>query len=181
MEMLSNKSMRLFNLSLVALRLSFVALACLLVPSPGLSEGREERPEHSSESITFRVRTVQAMENLSPEQVSSEERVVDSNLGDLKDKFNKLPFRTFKLVDTQERQVTLKKRELIRLPNGDSLAVRPLHLDGEKISIWLKWQDKSGASILDTRLHFHCGESMITGTDGTSDNGLVLAINVNAD
>ena len=71
------------------------------------------------------------------------------------------------------------QKEVLPLVNGHTLAVRPLYVSPNRIGLWLKWLDKGGVEILDTRLHFDPGESMLTGTDGNrGDKGVVLAIDV---
>lgn len=133
----------------------------------------------SGRSISMSVRTIQAKELLRGHEAEvSGGRSVDSSLSDLRSKFEKLPFKTFKLVDSQEQIVPIKRKETLRLPNGQVLIVRPLSIDEEKASIWLKWQDKGGEDLLDTRMHFGCGESMLTGVDSAHDSGVILAISV---
>ncbi len=56
--------------------------------------------------------------------------------------------------------------------------LRPIAVDGDNICLWLKWKDKAGTELLDTRLRFVAGESMLTGTDHMPDAGLILAIRV---
>jgi hypothetical protein len=143
-----------------------------------LNHSPRSDPTRSGSTIRFRVRTVQATGELLSDQNATDQRVIDPNLSDLTDKFKKLPFKTFRLMGSYEQVVPVKKKETIRLPNGDMLAVRPLYIDDHRIGIWIKWQDRKGASILDTRMHFNCGESMLTGTDSIYDGGLILAFNV---
>ena len=111
-----------------------------------------------------------------------EAAAVSENLYDLNKKLKKLNYKHYKLLGTRKQQVALKKKTDINLADGHILTVRPLYLTpGEKssrIGMWLHWADKSGMEILDTRMHFTCGEAMVTGMEQTSKDGRILAIDV---
>lgn len=155
---------------------AFFVVALILSAGSVLADGPFES---SGRSISMSVRTIQARGPLRGHEAAvSGGRSIDPSLSDLRSKFEKLPFKTFKLVDSQEQIVPMKRKETLRLPNGHSLSVRPLSVDDEKASIWLKWQDKGGEDLLDTRMHFGCGESMLTGVDSAHDSGVILAISV---
>lgn len=134
------------------------------------------------ESVTVRVRSVRATGVLNSQDNSPIE--VESDLEDLSPKLKKLHYRKFTLLDTQQRKVTLMQRETMLLIDGNKLTVKPLyvqaqeHTDRKRVGMWISWLDKTGEEILDTRMHFTCGENMVTGTDGTEDSGLILAISV---
>src|SRR5690606_30889149 len=96
-----------------------LAVKSFLGSSPRV-ENRLESPASNTaaSSILFRVRTVQATGDLLPEQSGNQPRDIDPNLTDLAGKFDKLPFKTFRLVGSHEQIVPVKKKETIRLPNG---------------------------------------------------------------
>ena len=130
-------------------------------------------------AVVVEVRTVeasgaipQAPQSLSPVSV------VDSRIEDLRVKLQKLHYASFKLLGTQSQIVPLMQKGSLVLANGHSLTVRPLYIQPNRIGLWLKWLDRSGMEVLDTRLHFDPGESMLTGTDSEGDKGVVLAIDV---
>ena len=101
---------------------------------------------------------------------------IDADLSDLRSKLENLPFSAYRLISSREEQISLMKRDVIHLPNGQSLAFRPVYMEGRRVGLWLSWRDNSGADILDTRIHFDTDESVLTGTDATNDSGLILAI-----
>lgn len=129
----------------------------------------------ANEAVTVSVRTVKAAKNTQ----SGDSLDLDSRLEDLRGKLKGLGFGSFRLVSTDSRKVVIEHREIIALGNGTTLTVRPLYAKGSRVGMWLKWQDPSGDNLLDTRMHFAQGESMIAGADQTGDTGILLAIDVN--
>lgn len=103
---------------------------------------------------------------------------LDPAISDLKDKLESLPFEHFTLASSDERSIPLKKKETIQFAGGQVLHLRPLSIEGDKVSLWLSWEDAKGQSILDTRMHFDSSQSMLAGTDNTDNTGLLLAISV---
>ncbi len=147
-----------------------------LVP---LAHSEEGTTRSSHEGVVVQVRTVEAS-GMTPEQVKfrSEDLTLDRSLEDIRPKLQKLHFKSFRLLGSQSQKVSLMQKATIALVNGQSLTVRPLYISDNRIGMWLKWRDGSGAEILDTRMHFDSGESMITGSEGDFGRGTVLAIDV---
>lgn len=128
-------------------------------------------------AVVVRVRAVKATEEENAETSRSAPNV-DNRLDDIKRKLCKLQFHNFKMISSQETEVPIKRKQTLSLLNGQTLTLRPLYVEGDRVGLWLKWQDNSGMQILDTRMHLDSGESMLTGIDGSSDSGLILAIDV---
>lgn len=103
---------------------------------------------------------------------------LDPAILDLKEKLEALPFEQFVLLSSEERSMPLKKKDIIQFKCGQVLHLRPLSIDGNKVSLWLNWEDSSGQTILDTRMHFDSSQSLLAGTDSTDDTGLLLAVDV---
>ena len=124
------------------------------------AEGKNPR------SILVSVRVVEASEAL-PEGPHSHNCKVSlgEGLEDIRSKLQKLNFKSFKLIDKGSLVVPLLQKARIALIKGQSLTVRPLYAEPGRIGMWLKWIDSEGMEVLDTRMHFDPGESMITGTD----------------
>jgi hypothetical protein len=127
------------------------------------------------------VRTLQARDPL-PEGIrtNAASLSLDADIEDLRGKLRKLHFRTFKLLDKQMQEVPLLQKGTLALSTGHTLMIRPLYISPSRIGLWLKWQDSSGMELLDTRMHFDPGESMVTGTEIEDGKGIVLAIDVRA-
>lgn len=138
----------------------------------------EEHADEASDVKIF-VRTIEATEPVNAD-VSDETNTtvmhIDQALKDLQPKLTQLPFSSFKLLASKEQQVSLRKRETLHLPNGQSLALRPMYVDHKRVGVWLNWKDTGGADILNTRIHFDADDSVLTGTDCPHDAGLILAI-----
>lgn len=150
----------------------------LLICATGPTEifGAEAQAE---ESVQVQVRLLRAHDKSMigfKNFVSTKE--LDPAISDLKDKLESLPFEQFVLISSQEKLIPLKKKETIEFKCGQFLHLRPLLIDGNKVSLWLNWEDSNGQNILDTRMHFDSSQSMLAGTDSTDDTGLLLAINV---
>ena len=140
-----------------------------------------ERPEVSApaSAIHVAVRVIEASDPLPNLPFTDSVRgSIDQQLEDLRGKLLKLHYRNFRLLGVQEEIVPLLQKESIALLNGQMLTVRPLYVSGKRIGLWLKWRDRGGVEVLDTRMHFDAGESMLTGTEDQGGKGVVLAINV---
>ena len=72
----------------------------------------------------------------------------------------------------------MRRRDKIRLMNGQLLTLRLLEFDNESLTLWIRWDDGEGMNILDTRIHFAYGESMLAGLEGRDESGMILAIDV---
>ncbi|MCO6429852.1 MAG: hypothetical protein J5J00_03245 [Deltaproteobacteria bacterium] len=143
------------------------------LPVLGIYGGYAAADERRKE-ISINIRTIKASD---PKTSVSHGIDVDSRLEDLRAKLAHLNFRTFKMISVDEVSLPLKKKGSVELSERTFLTLRPLYYDAERIGIWLKWTDKSGEQVLlDTRMHFTAGESMLTGTDSSGDCGLILAI-----
>jgi hypothetical protein len=141
-----------------------------------------DEPPASHETIKVSVRAIQAS---APHEGSDEgqpnrsaERVihVDDGLRDLQEKLIHLPFNTFRLLSQKEETLALKTRDSLQLPNGQSLMFRPIYMDQRKVGLWLKWKDRDGSQILNTRVHFDAQDTVLTGTDCSHNEGMILAI-----
>jgi hypothetical protein len=162
-----------------AMRMAAIAATSLLW---AVSVAAEESAQDTS-TIKLSVRTIQASgpseQHSSDETQGARDRQihVDGALNDLQPKLAHLPFSHFHLLSRKEETITLRKKNSLQLPNGQSLVFRPIYADTRKVGIWLNWRDKDGSEILNTRLHFDSQDSVLTGTDCAQNEGLILAIN----
>lgn len=105
---------------------------------------------------------------------------LDRRISDLQSKLENLHYRQFRLVASYQDVVEIMKKQTMLLELGQRLMVRPLYMRDDKIGLWLRWVDSDGAELLDTRMHFKPGESIVTGVDNSGERGTILAINVSA-
>lgn len=103
---------------------------------------------------------------------------IDARLDDIKINLEQLPYRKFSFISTIEVPVAMRKRKTIRLPGANVLDVRLLYIDKDKTGMWVQWSDKEGSEVLDSRLHFYSGESVVVGTDATDDAAYILALGI---
>ncbi len=159
-----------------SLRLAFLWFASALWCSA--PSRAEERGDEASD-VTIFVRTIEATAPVKDESSDVNDNPVvhiDQTLKDLQPKLVQLPFSSFKLLASKEEHVLLRKKQTLHLPNGQSLALRPMYMDHKRVGVWLNWKDTSGTDILNTRIHFDADDSVLTGTDCSHDSGLILAI-----
>jgi len=138
--------------------------------------------------VLVQIRTIQASGMLRPGALSdtAEARLknaslsIDSRIEDIAHKLEKLHYQSYRLIGSHDKIVPVRRRETINLSSGHTLSVRCLYVKDQRVGMWIKWRDGNGMEVLDTRMHFDSGESMITGTDGHSDTGIILAINATA-
>ena len=160
-------------------RLVTFSLLCFAVSAPTLFA------DDLSQSVKVQVRTLKASD-MAPEAAGeltyfgprSAPVSVDARLADLRSRLEKLSFRSYRLISDDSRSIAMTRRETFLFNDGAHLFVRPLYLEKGKVGMWLKWEDKFGTSLLDTRMHFAPGESFLTGTDHSKASGIILAIDV---
>ena len=103
----------------------------------------------------------------------------EPKLKDIQAKLEKLPFKTFKLVAEDDHEVSLRQKDSMRLSNGQRLCLRAVDADAERVTLWFRWSDSDGNSLLDTRMNFSRNETMVAGVESAEENsGVVLAVKV---
>lgn len=127
-------------------------------------------------AVKIYVRTIEASQHIDGERQDGESASIDPSLSDISHKLNRLPFQSFRLVGSKEQELSLKRKDTLKLADGQSLTFRPLYTDNKRVGLWLSWRDRAGTDILNTRVHFDCGDSVLTGTDSSPDGGMILAI-----
>lgn len=103
---------------------------------------------------------------------------ISEDLRDLTPQLESLGFQNFHLVDQRLITVPARKKQKIALAEGDTLSIRPVALTDGRVCLWLKWRDRTGMELLDTRVWVTPGENMVTGSDRPGDCGMILALNV---
>lgn len=151
-----------------------LALIALLYSRELIAEGQP--PEFP---IKVEVRTIRADGILSEEERKSARPLeLDNLISDLTSQLERLEYAHFKMVDLQSMVIPPRKRIKIELSEGQQLTLRPIATDGQHLCLWLRWRDRSGMQLLETRLRFTLGQSMLAGTEHAPDKGLILAIKV---
>lgn len=151
-----------------------------LVESSALRKSMAVVEPSMIEHVRVRVRVIKATEPIAEEGVVGEDgaQVVEPQIQDLASKLEKIDFKQFRMITAVREQIGLKRKTTLSLSDGQALIVRPLYVEDRRTGLWLKWLDRGGAEILDTRMHFECGESLLAGTNHRADAGLILAIDV---
>jgi len=151
-----------------------------------VAEARAEVVGSERADVHVKIRTIQASGLLTHKPGGAEAKIkkvslsIDRRIEDIAHKLEKLPYQSYRLIGAHETIVPVRRRETINLSAGHSLSIRCLYVKDKRVGMWIKWRDANGMEVLDTRMHFDSGESMITGTDGHSDTGIILAINATA-
>ena len=156
----------------------FVSVACL-VAGAVLGSWPERAMCDDSASVNIFVRAIQASEPIKGEPSAASELQaprVAPELADISAKLGQLPFSSFTLLSTKNESHVIKRRETMKLPNGQSLTFRPMYMDNKRVGLWLNWREADGSEILNTRVHFDSDDTVVTGTDCAGDKGLILAI-----
>jgi hypothetical protein len=134
----------------------------------------EDACEHSKVKVV--VRTIQATGSRPPSAEQHTPPSLEESLSDIKAQLVLLPFSSFHLISSKEEEISLKKKESFRLPDGQTLTFRPMYMEKERVGMWLSWKDTDGSDILNTRIHFDADDSVLTGTDYHDNEGRILAI-----
>lgn len=131
------------------------------------------------EAVTVRVRTVQAQQTIPTSQISRRHVAsVSDDLRDISKKLARLPFQSFKLLSSQSLQIPFNKQAEMQLVDGHKLTFKPLQERDQRVCLWMEWNHGGKMEVLNTRLHFNYGESMLTGMESADDTGIILAVDV---
>lgn len=128
------------------------------------------------ESVKVDVRTVMGSKSL--DQAAMKTPTVDPKIEDLKVQLAHLHYADYKMLAHRSVVVPVTSKRVIRLSDGHRLTLRPIYANAERVGMWMKWNDRSGEKVLDTRLHFDCMKNVLTGLETNEDKGLILAIKV---
>lgn len=129
--------------------------------------------------IVVHVRTVMGYGTGAKAERSARAHVtVDKQIEDLRSKLETLHYSRYRLVSSDSKIILVKRKETMLLIGGQTLTLRPIYMDRQRMGMSLKWVGKQGAQLLDTRMHFNWGEDMLAGTESGEDSGVILAINV---
>jgi hypothetical protein len=159
--------------------LVILGLAVLSQFALAIEDARSDQTKHEDGDIKISVRAIQASEPCASEtaRVDNDRKIhFDKSISDLEARLSQLPFNHFQLLSTKEETLASKARDSVQLPNGHTLMFRPIYADHKKAGLWIDWRDRDGSEILNTRIHFDTEDSILTGTDCSSDKGLILAI-----
>lgn len=125
--------------------------------------------------VNVEVRTVLGVRSQTdhPEKV-----LIDSRLRDLAPKLQKLQYDKYQLLSARQESIPVAGRHTMMLSNGQRLTLHPLYVKDERVGMWMKWDDSSGMQIIDTRIHFNCGEDALTALESNPERGLILSVKV---
>lgn len=130
-------------------------------------------------SVNLFVRTIQATDPIDSDHAAQQAQStpkIDGDLSDISSKLSQLPFSSFRIIASKNETHSLRKRETMQLPNGQSLTFRPMYVDNKRVGLWLNWKESDGSEILNTRVHFDADDAVVTGTDCPENKGLIIAI-----
>jgi len=103
---------------------------------------------------------------------------LDSDIKDLASQLSRLRYEKFELLDFKQQEVNLRSRRKVELPRGQKLVFKPMYVEGNRVGMWMRWNDHKGMRLLDTLMHFECGETIVSGVESSNDHGYILAIKV---
>lgn len=156
----------------------FSALCCVVlfaVAPVGADSDTDAAKSHSP--VHLRIRAVHALGFVEGQELAGRGKIlVDTRLRDLDRELHSFPFRIYQLLDDVSVPVSPRRKEEIRLVTGQSLKLRLLSVNASGILLWLRWQDKEGSLLLDTRVHLSYGENVLAGAENLNSSGAVLAI-----
>lgn len=165
-----------------------IATAGLMPASGVYAEDKNKLNADASadESITVSVRAIHATKSRGPNSPVKPNNFTKSKkygenqgqIRDIKAKLKKLPYNNFDLISHQSKAVAFDQQETFVLGDGNVLNFKTISKKKDKVCLWLNWKDGKGANVLDTRLHFVDGETVLTGSDLGDDTGLIVAIDV---
>lgn len=162
--------------SYIYLSTAVLLLSSFILPVESAIAGpRKVKSVRASEKqeLVVLLRTVEGVSDPAVKKARIDRRIMDLRL-----KLQPLQYNSYKLLSSQSFRVPVRKKHIVRLADGDTLIMRLHYKDERRIGLWLKWRDKDGMEVLDTRIHFSPGESMVTGVERAANEGIILAIGV---
>lgn len=154
--------------------------AILLWYTPAFAEDtKASRTGEDLSIVRIFVRAIHAESHLGLETVLPHDVMptkFDPGLKDLHPRLSSLPFSSFRLLASLTEDINVRKKALVHLPRGQTLAFRPMSSEPDRVSLWLSWKDGQGSEILGTKIQVNPRETILTGTDGNEDEGYILAI-----
>lgn len=143
-----------------------------------IQSAQADHNPHEPTTVTISVRTIEASEPTKEAHDTDHAPALTlaDGLTDIQERLVNLPFSNFQLLSSKKETITIKKKNSMHLPNGQTLWFRPMYLEHKKVGLWLSWKERDGSEILNTRVHFDSNDAVVTGTDCASDKGLILAI-----
>jgi hypothetical protein len=155
-----------------------LALTACALHGAAINPSWADHNPHEPTTVTISVRTIEASEPTKEAQEADHAPALklDNGLTDIEERLVNLPFSSFQLLSSKKETITIKKKNAMQLPNGQTLWFRPMYMEHKKVGLWLSWKERDGSEILNTRVHFDSNDAVVTGTDCESDKGLILAI-----
>jgi hypothetical protein len=145
---------------------TLVSIGITLVPTFAVAQ--------ASQAVVVAIRAIKGESGVDTKSTASE----SDALSDIREKLKKLKYDQLTLISSQQKIVGLNEKESVSIGEGHTLYFRPVYKSDKKACLWLKWTDSTGMNVLDTRLHFNNGETVLTGTSNNDGTGIVLAIDL---
>jgi hypothetical protein len=144
---------------------TFLLFCLVLAPAVSIAEGPiKDGP------VRLMVRTIAAY----PEARKGPR--IDARLKDISWKLESLPYKSFSLDSSRQIKVKMKKKRVLKLPDGQQLTLRLLYKNEKKLGIWIDWLDKAGMQLLNSKIHLGCSDPVLAGTDNPDGSASLLAI-----
>lgn len=143
-----------------------------VVPHEEVAESQVTEP--TSPQIQISIRAVYAQIPLQEGEARSDTALFDERLADIRTKLELLPFSNFRLISEESEAIHLREKSTVRLSNGQRLCLRAVDSSDQNVTLWLRWSDINGAILLDTRMNFAKGETMVAGVESDEENAAVV-------
>ena len=129
------------------------------------------------EVVSFDIYAVQARSKIEhgPADRAVPQTIPDT-LKSIRLSLTQAPFSLFEMIDHQTVVVPLRQKSRLRMAKDHVVVIRPLFIDDGRLCLWVKWRDKDGMEVLDSRLYLVLGESVIAGVEEADNAGLLLAM-----
>lgn len=103
-------------------------------------------------------------------------------LVDVGEQLQALPFKSFRLLGSTERSVTLGDEAVFNVvaanQESHSIHIVPSELKNGKVGVSLNWYGPEGENLLDTKLMFTNGENILLGSEGAGDASSILCLKI---
>ena len=156
-----------------------IGVMVLLCLGAGSAAAQTSQPasHNAAKSPSIHIRCIHALGLLDDESLAKREKImVDTRLRDIDRELHALPFEVYQQLDEATLPVSLKKKQDMKLVTGQMLKLRLIAETPTGLVLWLRWQDRGGTLLLDTKINLEYGNNVIAGAESVNKSGAILVL-----
>lgn len=126
------------------------------------------------------VKTIKGLDR--SEDRSDAENAIDSSFSDIKDQLKDLPFARFQQIDLIQKETDFETllhfTPRCAMGNLHQVDITPHALCEDKVDVTINWVAPTGETMVDSRIKFPNGQSIILGTEHPKQTCTIMVVKV---